>query len=858
MPLKQTQFPFILDYKPRFFLTWFLYRLFKRVSFNETMAGELKRMNREGTVVYAIKYRGALDYLLYHFLFLKHRLPFPKLTLDLNMALVLPLADVFRILKFHTGHLLKYGRLRDKAPFFEAAVEEKITSLICLVDPKGFRKHYIHARKDALHLLLETQKDMGRPIFLVPLLVLYKMAPEKEVPNLREIFFGFKDKPGTLRKIILFFRHNRRAFIDFGTPINLKETLSDSADHLTLEQTAEAVKRQAIEGIDRQKRIILGPVMKSRQQLREIVLKDPRVSEAIDSAASKNKGRLKRLRKDASRYFNEIAADYNITYIEFANIVLTWIWKRMFEGIDVPKEELAAVRKWAGKGPLIYIPSHKSHIDYLVLNYVLYRHHMHVPRIAAGNNLNFWPIGRFFRKSGAFFIRRSFKGARLYTVIFKQYIKALLKEGHPLEFFIEGGRSRSGKLILPKIGFLSILVEAYSEGFCDDLIFIPTSIVYDRIIEENAYLKELGGEKKQGESFHQVVKAGRFLKKKFGKIYIRFGKPLSLTDFMGHHPEEGVTGYKPLAFDLIRSINSATLVTPFAIMATAVLTRHRRGFHLPELNETIAMILEFLKTYRVQTASTLNQHQNALQETLASLMNTGVINTLENVDGTETFYYLSEEKTPELSYYKNSIIHYFVSHAFVAVSLLAGREEITGPRQIESDYDFLKDTFRFEFIYHEGENIRANIDEHLAYFADKGFIKREETDRVSGYRLTKLGFDGLPLWAELIKPFMESYWIAAQAIIQDRKKGKKRSDVMKNMAYLGHRFNKQGVINHMEAVNSLNFKNAVHFINRDILANKPSLQSSDLDIRHEIPSGKAPDRMERLSKFSQRLHTLSH
>ncbi|MDZ7695962.1 MAG: 1-acyl-sn-glycerol-3-phosphate acyltransferase [Deltaproteobacteria bacterium] len=501
MPRTTPRFPFMLDYKPRFFLSWFLYRLFKRVKFNEAMREELKRMNREGTVVYAIKYRGALDYLLYHFLFLKSRLPAPKLALDLNMALFLPLSDVFRILKFHLGDLLKHGRLRDKGPFFETAVQEGITSLICLVDPKGFRKHYIHARKDALHLLLEAQQHMDKPIFLVPLLVLYKNTPEKEVPNLREIFFGFKDKPGTLRKIMLFFRHNRRAFIDFGTPINLKNALIDPVDSLQMERTTETVKQQAIESIDRQKRVILGPVMKSRQQLRETVLKDATVSKTITGTASGNKGRLKHRKKEAARYFNEIAADYNIAYIEFANRVLTWIWKRMFEGIDVLEEELAAVRARAGKGPLIYIPSHKSHIDYLILNYVLYRHHMHVPRIAAGKNLNFWPIGHFFRKSGAFFIRRSFKGARLYAVIFKRYIKALLQEGHPLEFFIEGGRSRSGKLILPKIGFLSILVEAYMEGYCDDLTFVPAAIVYDRIIEEKTYLKELGGIRKPMKAF---------------------------------------------------------------------------------------------------------------------------------------------------------------------------------------------------------------------------------------------------------------------------------------------------------------------------------------------------------------------
>ncbi|MCF8084016.1 MAG: 1-acyl-sn-glycerol-3-phosphate acyltransferase, partial [Deltaproteobacteria bacterium] len=407
MSRKKPYFPFILDYKPRFFLSWFLYRLFQRVRLNQDMVAELKQMNREGTVVYAIKYRSSLDYLLYHFRFLKGRLPFPKLAFDLNMALLLPLSHLLHVLKFHLRHLVRHGRLPDSSPFFTEALTEGVTSLFCLVDPKAFRKHYLHAQEEYLHLLLETQKDMEKPIYIVPLLVLYKKAPEKEHPTLLEIFFGFKDKPGTLRKIMLFFRHNRRAFIDFGTPVNVKMLLAEQDGSHGLEETAESVRQTLIDRIDRQKRIMLGPVMKSRQQLKVKVLKDPTVLHTLKGLSSSKPSRLKSLKREASRYFDEIAADYNIAYIEFANKVLTWIWKKMFEGIDLKDEELATVRVWARKGPLIYIPSHKSHIDYLVLNYILYQHHMHVPRVAAGRNLNFWPMGTFFRKSGAFFIRRS-------------------------------------------------------------------------------------------------------------------------------------------------------------------------------------------------------------------------------------------------------------------------------------------------------------------------------------------------------------------------------------------------------------------------------------------------------------------
>jgi len=326
--------------------------------------------------------------------------------------------------------------------------------------------------------------------------------------------------------------------------------------------------------------------------------------------------------------------------VQFFHIALNWLWKKIFEGIDVDLENLAIVRESARKGPVIYIPSHKSHIDYLVLNDVLYEHHMHIPRVAAGKNLAFWPMGHIFRKSGAFFIRRTFKGARLYAMVFTRYIKELLEEGHPLEFYIEGGRSRSGKLILPKIGFLSILLQAYKEGYCDDLVFVPASISYDRIMEEKSYLKELGGSVKKKESFKQIFKARRFLKRRYGKIYIQFSQPISIKEYLQQNKDLEEDNNRLLAFDLIKSINKVTIVTPLALIASAILTKHRRGFHINELTDTAETLLTFLKTYEAPTATTLNHFERTVGETLTLLVNRKVVNLLEDVDGEETFYYV--------------------------------------------------------------------------------------------------------------------------------------------------------------------------------------------------------------------------
>ncbi|MBW2617177.1 MAG: 1-acyl-sn-glycerol-3-phosphate acyltransferase, partial [Deltaproteobacteria bacterium] len=627
-------YPFVLDHKPGFFLSWLLYRLFKLVRFDENMTGDLKRMHREGTVVYAIKYRGHLDYLLYHYRFRRGRLPYPKISFDLNMSLVLPLSQLIRVIKFHLAYFFKNGSLPSpyKTGFFRDAIRQGTSSLICLVDPKGFEKRFIHAEKDHLHFLIETQKTMERPIYIVPQLILYKKTPEKEHPNLLDIFFGFKDKPGFVRKIGLFFRHHRQAFIDFGRPLNLKEYMESQPESRPAEELTSEIRQLLIESIDGQKRVILGPIMKSRQQVKEKVLGDREITGTIEKMAAGNGKRLKQLRKEAGANFDEIAADYNVAYVQFFFMALTWFWKKIYQGIDANPQELAMVRDWARKGNVVYIPSHKSHIDYLVLNYIFVLNHVHMPRVAAGKNMAFWPMGHIFRKSGAFFIRRTFKGARLYSQVFERYIKVLLEEGHPLEFFIEGGRSRSGKLILPKIGFLSILLKARKDGYCKDLVFVPVSISYDRILEEKSYLKELGGTEKKRESFKQMIKARRFLKKKYGKIYIRFGEPFSLNQYLDEKEVLEQESLKPLAFQLIRSINKTTLVTPLSLTASTILTKHRRGFLLHELTATMEMLLGFLKTYEIPMANAFDQFEKTVEETLALLINRKIVSFLEDVD----------------------------------------------------------------------------------------------------------------------------------------------------------------------------------------------------------------------------------
>ena len=844
--LDKNPYPYVLDHKPRFFLGWFLYRLFRRVHIDENMTGALKGMHKQGTVVYAIKYRGQLDYLLYHYNFRRRRLPYPKIAFGLNISLLLPFSKFLRVFFHYLSSLLRKGHFPNPytSGFYKKAIQEGTTSLVFLVDPKGFLKRFVHGEKGNLEFLLETQKEMERPIFVVPQLVLYKRTPEKSYTTLSSALFGFKDHPGVIRKIALFFRHNRRAVIDFGEPLNLQEYLEHQPTERPMPDTASEVRRMLVDRIDSQKRIVLGPIMKSRQQYRELVLMDPKVREAIDKQASKDKKKRRHTRKKAGEYFDEIAADYNVSYVQSFYIALTWFWNKIFKGIEVDRESLAKVREWARRGTLVYVPSHKSHIDYLILNYILFGANMHTPRIAAGTNLAFWPMGYIFRKSGAFFIRRTFRRARLYMEVFNRYIKALLQEGSPIEFFIEGGRSRNGKLVRPKTGFLAILLQAYREGFCDDLIFVPASIGYDRILEEKSYLKELGGGEKKQENITQIIKARRFLKKRYGKIYVHFSEPFSLREYLTGRDPAAANAHKELAFHLVRAINAVSPVSPLSLVATAILANHRKGFYLSELDTTVNTLLGFLKRQEAPIAGTLEDASKAVQETISLLIAWKIVGVMEDAPSAEdTFCFVDDEKKLELEYYKNNIIHFFIPHALVAVSLLTGTEEIKEMEQIADDYGFLKWVFKKEFVFEENEDPRESVSAILECLKDSSYVVDSGGGR--GYQVTKLGLDKLPIWAALAKTYLESYWVASRALIQQYKKGDKGEDVLKNMNYLGKRYQKQGTIEHIGALSQLNFKNAAAFFQEKVIKAKTD---------NEQPSPVH----EKLSQVSQRLYKLSN
>jgi len=478
----------------RFSLSRFLEGVLSRVELADEGLEELRPLYAKGVVVFAQKNASQLNALILRNVLTRKGLPLPVYCHALNMILWQPFAAAFKCFFSRLFDLIfrKNSHHPYKTEYLKRLILAGESSLIYLRDSEFLGSRYV---KDPLIQLIHAQKEMDRPIFIVPAVFSYGKRREKKDKTIEEILFGQVENPDPLRRVITFFRYSRKASVILAKPVNLAEHL-ESADGRSHEGISYSLRRELIDRINEERRAIVGPVLKSREEIIVAVLRDAYLVKAMEELAINEKKDFRLIFNEAKKYLREIAADYQDFYIDVWEKILSWLWNNIYDGVVLDKEGLARVKDVSKRMPYVVVPCHRSHIDYLLLSYVFEKASIQLPFVAAGTNLTFWPLGPIFRKSGAFFVRRSFRGNALYGEVFAKYVKVLLKEGLPIEFFIEGGRSRTGKMVMPKYGMLSMILQAYQEGISSDLAIIPAYIGYDRVIEEKSYLEELGGASK--------------------------------------------------------------------------------------------------------------------------------------------------------------------------------------------------------------------------------------------------------------------------------------------------------------------------------------------------------------------------
>ena len=793
-----------------------------RVSIADENVHALKELAGRGAVVYAIKQRSKLNSLILAEITARNGLSMPVYSHGVNMSFWQPVSKMMKFLwssflrRFKQNALSRQGKL----DFLAAKVAARKSVIIHLGESEFIQSR---AAEDAIASLMKLQAGLSFPVYVVPVLVAYGRRREKEDESLFNILFGQTEHTGALRRLITFMRYSKQAFIIPAKPVHLAEYLSANS-HLTHNELVMDLRGELIDRIEEEKTSVVGPELKSREAVIGMVMHDPKLNRFLDDYAQKSKKDRTGLARDARRYLHEIASDYRETFVELWDKVLTWLWNTVYDGVSIDSEGLANVRNLSKKMPFVIISCHRSHIDYLLLSYVFYKHNIQMPFIAAGNNLSFFPMGYIFRRSGAFFLRRSFRGNEVYGEVFSKYMATLLKEGLPLEFFIEGGRSRTGKMVMPKYGLLSMIIQAYQDKYCENLAAVPVYIGYDRVIEEKTYLKELSGAPKVQENTVEIIKTTKILRKRYGRVYVNIGTPIVLKDYLAAQEksmdemtvEERQSLYRKIGYEVVLEINKVSVVTPFALVASGLLSHDRRGISHEELRGILNEFYEYLSTRQVKFADTFAHRDRAIADALNIFNETGIISKVEaeeeEEEMQEVVYSLTDARRLNLEYYKNNILHFFIPLCFMATSMVKNPEDSMSLAKIMGDYRFLKGLLWNEFIFDENREDAEDVTEALTYLHSRAMILTSRRDGEAWVEIKSRGGIKLKPFAGLIHNYLESYWIVIRSLVYLKKKPLPQKEWLAKIRSLGDRMFRKGEVLRAEALSQANYQNAILFL----------------------------------------------
>ena len=804
-------------------------RLMNNINFDDHNIEKIKNIDSNSIIVYASKNKRILDFLYYHTKLKSMNLPYPEIGFDFRFFLLLPAKRLFQIFICHMDYFFHHLHFKDAytTGYAVKELQNKKTGFVCLIEEEDFYKRFIKSTPDPLFLLIELQKNIDTSVIIIPEDIIYVTKPMRKDPTLTDIFFGTHEKPGLMKRFFTILRHPEKIRVELAKPVDLKEFIRrPEIEQLDSEFQTHELRKHLVDILNRQRKSITGPVLKSRQEITEDILTQKPLREFLAQYSSENNLTLRKTHKKAAVYIKEIAANYNLQIINFANWLLTWMFKNIFEDLVLNQEEINRMREKSTDAPLILVPCHKSHLDYLLLPYVMYRNNMPCPHVAAGKNLSFWPLGPLFRGGGAFFLRRTFIGAPLYAKIFAAYLEKLLYEGFNIKIFIEGGRSRTGKLLSPKPGGIAMLINAYSNGACDNLYFVPIFIGYDRVLEEDAYLKEIEGGKKSPETLKGLINARKFLKKKYGKVYMKFNEPISIKayiqekgiDLSRASKEDYIKFVKSFGYKLINAINKNAVATPHGIIASAVLNCSKNSFTRKQMISRVNTYMNLLIFMDAELSDTLQiDPDNTLSSVINDFISRDFIELADEDDKdiTEnTIFIVKDNKRAVLDYYRNSVISFFIRYAYTAMAILEVDRFQFSSSDLIIRYKFLEKLFIDEFFFDEDITCEENISTCIKGFLNEGVLVPDvpESDL---FQITSKGLKKLKWFAVFLLPFFESYLTTLQYFEKYEPDKHDEKERIKKIHSMGTKLYKGKLINLKESLSQVTYKNAVHYFTRN-------------------------------------------
>ncbi|ARS53421.1 glycerol-3-phosphate 1-O-acyltransferase PlsB [Kushneria konosiri] len=623
---------------------------------------------------------------------------------------------------------------------------------MALFDATHYRRHRGHVDRstslDQLITVLEEYPDSD--VELVPVTLFWGRAPQRERVGLRHLLTADGwSLVGRLQRLAGVIINGRSLEIRLGEPASLRTLMA----HGDVDEQFNRIRiTRFLRRYFRRVRLqAIGPDLSHRRTLIRRVLRQPAVLAAAHDSALERGEKDERALQRAERYGFEIAANMSAPVLRFLYQALGRLWNRLYDGVDV--HGIEDVEALAGTHELVYVPCHRSHIDYLLLSYVLYQQGLMPPHIAAGRNLDMPLIGPLLRRAGAFFMRRSFKGNRLYAAVFNEYLHQLLSQGHPVEYFIEGGRSRTGRMLSPKPGMLSMTLRSHARAPGREMAFVPIYIGYEKVLESNAYIRELRTGKKRKETPLGLLRVLRHLRQPFGRVQVSVGEPLVLGSYLdqrfpdwrsqeaGSEADWLREAVPELSLEIATRINHAAALTPISMVALTILATPHRTIE-------IDLLMRQLKTlYALQAqlpgGKRVRLPEQGPPEWLARSEYLGMVSRIEHSLG--DLITVSDERAPLLTWYRNNVLHLFALHALVAFAFRnnARLDFMTLERLLAPIWPALQQEF---FIEADDKDFTEHLRGVLDVFIALGLLKgngdtwqRPETGDEARERLYLLG-----------------------------------------------------------------------------------------------------------------------
>ena len=595
--------------------------------------------------------------------------------------------------------------------------------------PLNFWSARIDRRPPAeLRQLVESlQRDSALDVDLVPAAVYWGRAPQKEDSWLRLFLSEDWAFGSRLCKALTVVFNGRATMVEFGDPVSLRSLLDESGRAPNLQ--ARRIARVARAQFRRQRAARIGPDLSHRRTIVTAVLRTRAVRAAVMAEARDRQITRREALETARKYAEEIAANYSHRFVTVMEKALRRLWNRLYDGVIVGHAE--TLQQVAEGNEIVYVPCHRSHMDYLLLSYAIYGQGYVVPHIAAGLNLNMPVAGRFLRKGGAFFIRRSFRGNALYTIVFMKYLATIMARGHSIEFFIEGGRSRTGRLLQPKTGMLSMTVRSFLREPERPVVFVPVYFGYERVVEAATYVSELSGKPKEKESVFGMLKALRVLREKFGRVHVNLGEPIGLEevlaraapDWRAHGLENDARApwlahvVDELAGRIMRNINAAAAVTPVNLLALTLLATPRQAMLRADLLRQLELYVALLALapYGPRVTVTTESPESILA--YGEAMNMVALQPHKLGD----LVRMSDASAVLAAWYRNNVLHLFAMPSLIACAFMGNSimrtEDIH--RLVWRVYPYIAAEL---FIRWPEEEVRAVTDSLLAALATRGLV----------------------------------------------------------------------------------------------------------------------------------------